>query len=454
MPLAEATAILTHAPTILPYDPDADCAALGQLAECCEQFSPLVGWKTLTSKAIDSQSPWFGESPGHLFCDVSGVAGLFGGEESLACTIVSTFREMQFTVRVAIAESLGASWALTLSDQPITVVPVGELETVLASLPITRLRLPDEIIHILRRLGLQTIDQLSQMPRDGLADRFGTELLLRLDQALGMASEVIVSHRPAPKYEAACDLEYPTARRDLLDRLITRLIEQIVPDMISRCVGMLRLLGRLDCGREVVTFEVGFYRPTHVVKQITDLLWLQLDRIVLPAPVRRIELCVKRSSLMSSQATQLFLGEDGDTTPEFAALVERLGSRLGSRAIVRPVLVADPIPERAYRYVPVIDRRRSVSRPGPAAVSHRPLRLFAPPEHIEVKCSPRGPIAVRRQHWQEVSRCWGPERIESGWWRQGLVRRDYYRVEICTGSRFWIFHDLREQTWYLHGSFE
>jgi protein ImuB len=452
MPLAEATAILRHVPTVLPYAPDADVAALGQLAECCEQFSPFVGWKTLTSKAIDAQTPWFGESPGHLFCDVSGVAGLFGGEESLAATIVATFREMRLTVHVAITESLGASWALARSEQACTVVPPGGLAAALGPLPITRLRLADDVIGILRRLGLQTIDQLSRLPRDGLAERFGTELLLRLDQALGTASEVIVPYRPVPQYEAACDLEYPTARRDLLDRLIVQLIERIVPELVKHGVGMLQLVGRFSCRGEPVTFEVGFYRPTQAVKQITDLLCLQLDGRALSAPVRRIELRVERTAAMTVHTGQFF-ANDADAAPEFAALMERLSSRLGTRAILRPTLVADPIPERAYRYVPAIGGRLSGSRRGPSAVSHRPLRLFSPVS-IEVECSSNGPKAIRRQHWQEVSRCWGPERIETGWWRQGLVRRDYYRVEICTGSRFWIFHDLREQTWYLHGSFE
>ena len=60
--------------------------------------------------------------------------------------------------------------------------------------------------------------------------------------------------------------------------------------------------------------------------------------------------------------------------------------------------------------------------------------------------------------WQggrrRVARHWGPERIETGWWRRGLVRRDYYRVETTDGSRFWLFRQgLIEDGggWWLHG---
>jgi protein ImuB len=53
-----------------------------------------------------------------------------------------------------------------------------------------------------------------------------------------------------------------------------------------------------------------------------------------------------------------------------------------------------------------------------------------------------------------VARHWGPERIETGWWRQRGVRRDYYRVETTQGFRFWIFRSLQDERWFLQGVFE
>ena len=52
-----------------------------------------------------------------------------------------------------------------------------------------------------------------------------------------------------------------------------------------------------------------------------------------------------------------------------------------------------------------------------------------------------------------VSRSWGPERIESGWWRGPSVRRDYYQVETATGLRYWLFRRLQDGKWFLHGEF-
>ncbi|MEE2686496.1 MAG: DNA polymerase Y family protein, partial [Planctomycetota bacterium] len=57
------------------------------------------------------------------------------------------------------------------------------------------------------------------------------------------------------------------------------------------------------------------------------------------------------------------------------------------------------------------------------------------------------------QRRYRVAHHWGPERIETGWWRKATVRRDYYRVEITSGHRFWIYQDLFQGSWFLHGMF-
>jgi protein ImuB len=49
---------------------------------------------------------------------------------------------------------------------------------------------------------------------------------------------------------------------------------------------------------------------------------------------------------------------------------------------------------------------------------------------------------------------WGPERIETGWWRGRAVGRDYYRVATTTGRRFWRFRHLGDGQWFVQGMFE
>ena len=169
MPLAEAVAGLCEAgphvrrtrgpasqrpatenPAVLPYDPAADRAALGRLAERCEQFSPVVGWDTIGQKTgppgqarrlAHDMLPWFGESPGQLFLDVTGIAPLFGGEQALARLIDVECREAGYFGHVAIADTVGAAWAVAVGSRQQAAGSKEEL----SSLPAACCLLPAEL---------------------------------------------------------------------------------------------------------------------------------------------------------------------------------------------------------------------------------------------------------------------------------------------------------------------
>ena len=73
-----------------------------------------------------------------------------------------------------------------------------------------------------------------------------------------------------------------------------------------------------------------------------------------------------------------------------------------------------------------------------------------------ISVAPDGPpIRFRRSGrvWQ-IARHWGPERIETGWWRGRTIRRDYYRIETLEGQRYWLFRRREDGKWFLHGEYE
>ena len=96
----------------------------------------------------------------------------------------------------------------------------------------------------------------------------------------------------------------------------------------------------------------------------------------------------------------------------------------------------------------------------------RPLRLLESAEEITVIYAvPEGPPSQFR--WRRVlyrvSRFEGPERIAPEWWRDrpGTRLRDYYKVEVQNGCRFWLYRegvqgDGRGATprWFLQGFFD
>ena len=491
------------------HDPQADRKLLQLLAGWCMRYSPLVGLEQT-------------DQPSALFLDIMGCAHLFGGEERMAVQIVGDFERAGYAVRVAVADTLGSAWAVvrygdchtacdvsrlisrhTLYAQDSTqsvsatrpmIVPTGAQSIWLRDLPVAALRLPENVIETLHELGLRQIGSLQNLPRSSLPARFGPCILERLDQALGLTEELIVSVPSSEPIEADWSFEEPTADRRALEAALQRLIGEIAETLAARREGAQQLVCRLLCaGKEPVWLTVGTLHPTATVEHLCELIGLQLERITLAGEIGSVHVEVAARGPLESQQQKFFTaGVKREGERQLAVLLDRFSSRLGEKAVLRPRLRPDSQPEYASRLEPVMSRSRLPANTGAvnshvqsatfnlrcltpvpslpvspddsvpdyqfvATPSARPLCLKARPISIEVvSVVPDGPPIRFRWHVAEhvIRHSWGPERIETGWWRAPHVQRDYYRVETATGQRFWLFRQNDTRRWFLHGAFE
>jgi protein ImuB len=438
MPLAEATA--TVAAHFEVHDPQADHSALLQLAAWCEQFSPIVGV----------------EPPEDICMDVTGVASLFGGDDALAQQVVRAFKRRGYVVRVAIADTIGAAWALAhFGKESPTVVPPGQTVSALAELPVAALRV-NESADVLAEVGINRIGELVMVPRDALADRFGPELLQRLDQATGAAREVISSYRPLPDIVAEICLESPAEDCQTVQMILADLIERATRSLSERQLGAIRLECKLSCdGEEPIIFVVGLFQATANAKHLLELARMQLERLSLTAPILAIRVSVLTTARLQTRQQDLFEPTQCDHRRQISQLVERLSSRLGRESVVHAIPQSEAQPELAFWYEPLTGARQPKTKPRWKALP-RPLRLEREPIALEVlSVVPNGPpIQFQFGSSHRTARAWGPERIQIGWWRGRYVQRDYYRVETEAGKRFWLFRRLGDNKWFLHGVFD
>jgi protein ImuB len=226
--------------------------------------------------------------------------------------------------------------------------------------------------------------------------------------------------------------------------------------------------------------EVGLFRATATAQHLQELIQMQLEQLTLPGPLCHISLRAITTAPLVDRQHQLLEHAARDVPRELARLVNRLSSRLGRHSVLEARLQADPQVEHAYRYVPLTGQRpvekdegrktkdegREKIAPAKAGRARhpttsdpgqRPLRLHVPPFPVDVVAvAPWGPPMsfVYQGQSYRIAQHWGPERIETGWWRGRSVRRDYYRVEDQRGSRYWLFRRLSDGKWFLHGSFE
>jgi protein ImuB len=428
--LADARALCSSLKAIS-GDSAGDAAFLARLALWAQRWGP---WS-----AIDA--------PDGLLVDVTAVAHLFGGEARLLADAQTLFAGRGLSARFAIAPTVGAAWALAHYGADRAILDDDVMMAVLADLPVAALRLDEDVLLVLRRLGLKRIGQLTTIGRDALHRRFrspsiAANPLLRLDQLLGRLPEPLlpVVDTPAPLVQRR--LFEPIRHRELLDRVVADLAHDMEQELESRSEGARRLeLGLWRVDGEVVVrsleMAVAARDPTHVCR----LFATRLDDVDAGFGIELVRLrAAWTEPLALVQGDIEAAAETRGTT--IAQCIDRLTVRLGEKAVRRPVPFASHIPERAQRWQPPL-APESPSQ-GLLAFHARPLKLLDKPEKIAVLyASPDGhPRQFRwRDRMHEVVRVEGPERIAPEWWRAKSVTRlrDYYRIEDSEGCRYWIY---------------
>ncbi len=455
-------------------------------------------------------SPWVAEEPPEgLVVDLTGCAHLFGGEEALLAQAEADCADLGLTVRAGIADTAGAAWALARYagrasgssrsgddiDQearatrsraarrrhwekggpaPRTppvhaaagrIAAPGQARQAIAPLPVAALRLEDQAVTDLVRLGLRRVEDLAGQPRASLARRFGAMTVRRLDQAMGVEPEPITPAKPPDHFAVRLTLPDPIGLEEdvlaAIDRLLPRLAERLEDK--GRGARVVRLEAqRVDRGTAVI--EVGLARPSANPDRIRPLLALKvgdidagfgIDRIRIVAPVTEpVHAHQHRGHLEAARdgAHRIKGGAPLDD------LVGKLGARVGLDAITRLHPADSHIPEKTALVLGAAWSEPAQGWPDPPGP--RPVLLWRP----EMVTAPDVPALPERFRWRRrnlgVVAAVGPERIAPEWWldepdwRTGL--RDYWRVTTDAGEVLWLYfaHGATMSAgWFCQGKF-
>ena len=435
--------------TVVPATPEADAASLRRIARLCLRYAPLTAPDGADGVAIDA----------------TGSAHLFGGERRMLAALVGRFRSDGIEARAAIAGTLGAAHAAArfgaLQGATALVQP-GEEASVLAPLPVEALRLEAETCHDLRLVGLATVGALMATPRGPLVRRYGEQVALRLDQAVGRVAEPIRPETPVRPIASRLGFVEPLLTAEAFAAVIDRLLDDVCNRLDTAGLGARRLelvFERVDGTEQAVRVLTA-----QAVRDRGRLRRLLVERIETVDPglgVEAMRLSVRTSERL--EAVQAGLAPSPSGFGEgVVPLIDTLINRLGPRRVWRPAPVQSDVPERS---VARVEPLAVLADDWPAGLP-RPVRLLDPPQPVEVVAlMPDNPPAsfTWRGVRHRVRHADGPERIAGEWWRRaGEVSavRDYYRVEDTAGGRFWLFRrgdgeqaetgDLR---WFLHGVF-
>jgi protein ImuB len=423
MPAAAARALARDL-IIQTRDHKAEQAALHSLAAWAYQFSSQV-----------SLYP-----PYALVLEVLGSQALFGGRIALLKKLRTGLAELGYKVQLAGAPTPLAALSLARCQREQMVEEQGELTAVLAPLPISVLDWEQTLLDRMDGMGVRQLGDVLRLPRDGLARRLGQQSLQYLDRMLGRHPDPQDLYQPPPQFKQRLQLLSEVEHTQALLFALQRLVLELC--------GWLRGLGAGIQTFDIVlshregphtSLRVGMLKQSRDAETFTTLLRERLERLALQEPVIAVELRAERIATLDAQSLDLFEKADGGGG---ADLLDRLRARMGDQAVQGISAVAEHRPEYAWCHSePGHSRKDTNGR-------RRPLWLLPVPRQLKT-CSglPRFQGELKLQP--------GRERIESGWWDEQDVARDYFVAINPSGARYWIYRELDgERRWYLHGIFE
>ena len=409
------------------------------------------------------------EPPSLLLLEIAGSLTLFGGIRALRQRIVRGLDSQGFDAKVAIAPTpLAATW-LARAGRRVCVRDPQNLVGKLGPLPLTCVDWPEAVRASLKGMGVITIAEALRLPRQGFARRFGATRLLELDRALGKLPDPRVNYRSPERFIADFDLNEEQDDAGLLLQACRELLVQLERFLLCRQMAVQQIeFSFFHLQAPATHLGLGCVRADRAVQHWFDLLEIKFDRLSLPAPAIAIRLSAGHGHAFTAATGGLSFsaGAEGRQGSCITHLAERLAARMGGASVHGVRTIAEHRPQYAwqahssYDDVPhcpggqtfhidphapelLADIRRTNS-----LVLQRPLWMLRTPERLGHDSE--GPRYDGRLRFVA-----GPERLETGWWDDDSIARDYFVAVNPRGVHLWIYQDrCRDKgSWFLHGMF-
>jgi protein ImuB len=414
------------------------------------------------ARVLEELAEWSGkftsficvEPPSLLLLEIAGSLNLFGGIQALRQRIVQGLDSQGFAASVAIAPTpLAVTW-LARAGQKVCIRDPRNLVGKLGPLPLCCTGWPEAVRASLKGMGVLTIGEALRLPRQGFAKRFGALRLLELDRALGRVPDPRIGYRAPEQFVADFDLNEEQSDADLLLNACRELLVRLERFLLGRQMAVQHLsFSFFHLQLAATHLHLGCVQADRAVQHWFDLLGIRFDRLELPAPVIAIRLCAGHGQqfISETEVLQFSRRERKQKTTSIAHLAERLSARIGDESVHGVMMVAEHRPQYAWQarssFGEAPELLAELQRTS-SLVLQRPLWVLEEPRLL---ASARGEPYYQGA-LQLIS---GPERIETGWWDEDGIARDYFVAVNPKGVHLWVYRDRGKDKgqWYLHGMF-
>jgi protein ImuB len=437
-----------------------------------------------------------------VLMDVTGSLRLFGGlarlMQLLAQRLAVFFDENGLQSEVEKAQGATSLIALGRLRQQREQGQGGgaSVKKRVAELPMRTLTAARPHLGVLERIGCRTWDDLLRLPRDGVARRFGAELLEALDRARGSTPDDYEWLLLPEHFEEKLELNALVTQAPALMAGVERLLVHLHAWLLGRQSGLctLKITWHLDKRRDVPPtgeLEVRTAQPAQDLRHVARLISEHLAQQKLPAPVHSLSLQSLSTERLSDSAaaTGSLLMEARKQGDGVVELVERLSARLGDARVEAWQPCADHRPELMQRWVPARSVMSSITastnparaggrkRSGEASKKSSPeiktealYPAWLLPEPLKLATAGNNPV-----YQGPLRRLAGPQRLEAAEWlladseaargaglsEKPWALRDYFIYRSQQGGLLWVYSErlgatpeaAPQRAWYLHGFF-
>ncbi|UXZ93844.1 DNA polymerase Y family protein [Pseudomonas phytophila] len=371
--------------------------------------------------------------PRVLLMEIESSLGLFGPWPVFEARLRQELSSLGFSHRIVVAPNPVAARMLANAHDGLAVTCPRDLRQKLEQMPLDRVGLSREVAVALSRMGLRNLRQVLGLPRDTLARRFPAQVLQHLDSLLGERPVALECYVPPDYFDVRIELNFDVESHQALLFPLKRLIADLAAFLAGRDSGVQRFGLYLEHneGPDSVV-SVGLLSAEREAGMLFELARGRLEQIQVTSPVKAVRLLARDLPAFVPAHRELFDERPQQALP-WEQLRERLRARLGDDSVNALQMHADHRPECAWQ-------RNVLTKARPDAPTvPRPGWLLPEPQPLQG-------VGTRILA--------GPERIESGWWDGGDVRRDYFLVETRSGQRGWAYRPVGAQgDLLLHGWF-
>lgn len=431
---------------IIERRPDRETQALEQLAQWAYQFTPTVQVYKQFSVVLE----------------IGGSLVLFKGLSRLLQQVNQELTQQGYRYSAGLAHTVEAAWLFsryradhelplsrrTLDD--ISAPPPEFWLKQLRPLPLDYLDVADKQLQQLHNMGFRTLGEVIDLPRAELGRRFGRNFLEMLSAITGQQAEAIANLKPPPVFTASMDFPNGLSKIDELNAPMMELLSQLLHFLQKQQLYIQDLEWQFYYFRKPCDRLLLHTSPANNnLNSLLSLTRLKLEQLKLKEPVESLVLSSQCFAAANPISGDLFpeLSHPSNQLKDYQQLLDKLLTRLGSETLSSLRMVDDHLPEHQQQSVAVtkdyIDGLRPISKPAATDSIHNPhLPLWLTPQPL--------PIANPNENGGPLRLVYGPQRIDSHWWRD-RQQRDYYVARHQNGSYCWVFRDLKNQCWFLQG---